>query len=194
MRNKLALSLGLVVLALLATGAYIYAMDGCKGDGKCKVGEEKCDSQSGGGCGMHNEKGAAAGAHQCKGDNPNCPNCLMTGADKLIQDASKSKDSGALAKQCGLMITKALGLVTESNALISGGNPDMAKITANSEMAAKLLMKSAQLSAKCQTMMPKTDKKAAGEAAAVYTCPMHPEVVSDKVGSCPKCGMDLVKK
>lgn len=28
----------------------------------------------------------------------------------------------------------------------------------------------------------------------MYTCPMHPEVISDKPGSCPKCGMDLVKK
>jgi hypothetical protein len=27
----------------------------------------------------------------------------------------------------------------------------------------------------------------------VYTCSMHPEVQSDKPGSCPKCGMDLVK-
>ena len=27
-----------------------------------------------------------------------------------------------------------------------------------------------------------------------YTCPMHPEVVSDKPGNCPKCGMNLVKK
>jgi membrane fusion protein, copper/silver efflux system len=27
-----------------------------------------------------------------------------------------------------------------------------------------------------------------------YTCPMHPTVVSDKPGSCPVCGMDLVKK
>ncbi len=26
----------------------------------------------------------------------------------------------------------------------------------------------------------------------VYTCPMHPEVRSDKPGSCPKCGMFLV--
>ncbi len=25
-----------------------------------------------------------------------------------------------------------------------------------------------------------------------YTCPMHPEIVQDKPGNCPKCGMDLV--
>ena len=30
--------------------------------------------------------------------------------------------------------------------------------------------------------------------AITYTCPMHPEVLSDKPGSCPKCGMTLVKK
>jgi hypothetical protein len=26
---------------------------------------------------------------------------------------------------------------------------------------------------------------------ANYSCPMHPAVVSDKEGKCPKCGMDL---
>jgi uncharacterized protein with PIN domain len=26
-----------------------------------------------------------------------------------------------------------------------------------------------------------------------YTCPMHPEVMSNKPGKCPKCGMTLVK-
>lgn len=31
-------------------------------------------------------------------------------------------------------------------------------------------------------------------SATVYTCPMHPEVTSDKPGKCPKCGMDLVPK
>jgi hypothetical protein len=32
------------------------------------------------------------------------------------------------------------------------------------------------------------------EKAVQYTCPMHPEVVQDKQGKCPKCGMDLVEK
>src|SRR5258707_222701 len=27
--------------------------------------------------------------------------------------------------------------------------------------------------------------------ASRYTCPMHPEVVSDQPGACPKCGMAL---
>jgi Cu(I)/Ag(I) efflux system membrane fusion protein len=31
-------------------------------------------------------------------------------------------------------------------------------------------------------------------AKEIYTCTMHPEVVSDKPGKCPKCGMTLVKK
>ena len=30
--------------------------------------------------------------------------------------------------------------------------------------------------------------------ATKYTCPMHPEVVQDKAGDCPKCGMKLVEK
>ena len=37
-----------------------------------------------------------------------------------------------------------------------------------------------------------TEQKAATKT--IYTCEMHPEVVSDKPGKCPKCGMELVKK
>ncbi|MDO1449231.1 efflux RND transporter periplasmic adaptor subunit [Rhodocytophaga aerolata] len=33
-----------------------------------------------------------------------------------------------------------------------------------------------------------------GQEEAYYTCPMHPTVRSEEPGSCPVCGMDLVKK
>jgi Cu(I)/Ag(I) efflux system membrane fusion protein len=32
------------------------------------------------------------------------------------------------------------------------------------------------------------------KAHAAYTCPMHPEVLSDKPGICPECKMDLIEK
>ena len=31
----------------------------------------------------------------------------------------------------------------------------------------------------------------AGDSATLYTCPHHPEVVSDEPGTCPKCHMKL---
>jgi len=42
-----------------------------------------------------------------------------------------------------------------------------------------------------KTPTPATEEKPAA-TNIVYTCPMHPEVHSDKPGKCPKCGMDLV--
>lgn len=36
--------------------------------------------------------------------------------------------------------------------------------------------------------------KATSTDSIIYTCPMHPEVISDKPGKCPKCGMDLMQK
>ena len=32
------------------------------------------------------------------------------------------------------------------------------------------------------------------EHATTYTCPMHPEIIRDKPGNCPICGMKLVPK
>jgi membrane fusion protein, copper/silver efflux system len=41
----------------------------------------------------------------------------------------------------------------------------------------------------CKT---KTDVTAESEVIQTYTCPMHPQIVQNKPGTCPICGMDLV--
>jgi len=38
----------------------------------------------------------------------------------------------------------------------------------------------------------KQHPQAPSPAATQFTCPMHPEIISDKPGKCPKCEMDLV--
>lgn len=47
----------------------------------------------------------------------------------------------------------------------------------------------------CGNSSSKDKKVEVKEVAMVqYVCPMHPDVVSDSPGKCPKCGMDLVEK
>jgi len=50
--------------------------------------------------------------------------------------------------------------------------------------------------AAAQRATPRASKKTQPRpaAAALYSCPMHPEVTSNKPGTCPKCGMALVRK
>ncbi len=43
-----------------------------------------------------------------------------------------------------------------------------------------------------QQIQPKNEEMQKQEA--IYTCPMHPEVVQKEPGKCPKCGMELVMK
>lgn len=41
---------------------------------------------------------------------------------------------------------------------------------------------------------PAAHEHGAAESSVVYSCPMHPDVVSDGPGQCPRCGMALVKR
>lgn len=62
-------------------------------------------------------------------------------------------------------------------------------------MAFAILFSAAAVFAVNPTTVPDTAKtKKVKPVKVQYTCTMHPEVLSDKPGKCPKCGMTLVKK
>lgn len=58
-------------------------------------------------------------------------------------------------------------------------------------LAALLLVGLVVESCSSKKRVPET---AAATAAAVYTCPMHPDIIRHEPGQCPVCGMNLVKK
>jgi len=47
----------------------------------------------------------------------------------------------------------------------------------------------------CNNILKNDQKPQTHQTSKVeYSCPMHPDVVQDKPGKCPKCGMDLQVK
>ena len=70
--------------------------------------------------------------------------------------------------------------------LLLGGCP-------STENPARKAVDAAETTAPVPTAVPSTGT-APAPSAEVWTCPMHPEVVQDHPGKCPKCNMDLVKK
>src|SRR5215208_5386121 len=66
--------------------------------------------------------------------------------------------------------------------------PDGADHPANADAPA------AAVAPPSQTLALVRDAELPATAPAAYSCPHHPEVVSDQPGDCPKCGMALTPK
>ncbi|MCW3108255.1 MAG: efflux transporter, family, subunit [Segetibacter sp.] len=50
------------------------------------------------------------------------------------------------------------------------------------------------ISSSCKHKESETHTHDVSEGKQLYTCSMHPQIIRDKPGKCPICGMDLVKK
>jgi hypothetical protein len=62
--------------------------------------------------------------------------------------------------------------------------------------AAALILAGGLLFTGCKSSASEPEKGSASTQVqgAEYTCPMHPEVLSNRPGKCPQCGMNLEKK
>ncbi len=66
----------------------------------------------------------------------------------------------------------------------------MKRVKGLSLLAAAILLAGNVLVGGCKH----TEADEHGSKMATYTCPHHPEVAQSSPGTCPKCGMTLVRK
>ncbi len=86
---------------------------------------------------------------------------------------------------CGMMVTP--GVAKGGTASAAGHEYWFC----NPKCREKFVAEPAKYLAPPAPLVPQTADEAAAEAAAIYTCPMHPEIRQAGPGSCPKCGMAL---
>lgn len=116
----------------------------------------------------------------------NCPICGMTLVKKTVTEKKTAAKSAAAPKK-----VTAVKKTTAKKPEITA-----AKTKTVTEVKKTILPKAKQTPkdpAAVKTPQHQTSDHNQHEAAQKsYTCPMHPEVISDKPGKCPKCGMNLV--
>lgn len=110
------------------------------------------------------------------------PHHMMNQMVSMVGPMAMSHGSGS---DTGLSMENGMGMLTKGHALSEDFGPGFGRgmaMTTNEQSA------SHAIGQKVATPLPLPTQ------GALYSCPMHPEVKSDKEGKCPKCNMALVKK
>ena len=107
--------------------------------------------------------------------------CMMKDGKMMVM-----KDGKTMAMNKSMTMKNGTSCMTNGECMMKDGSKMTMKNGDCMDMNGKM----------CNDKMKMTGSKKMTKKSesAVYTCPMHPEVVGVKGGACPKCGMDLVKK
>ncbi len=110
------------------------------------------------------------------------PHHMMNQMVSMVGPMAMSHGSGS---QTGLSMENGMGMLTKGHALSEDFGPGFGR-----GMAMTTAEQSASHSVGQKAALPVPLATQGG----LYSCPMHPEVKSDKEGKCPKCQMTLVKQ
>ena len=113
---------------------------------------------------------------------------LFVGANTA---SAQMKDCCMMKDGKMMMMKKGKTMPMTKDMIMKNGTKCMTNGECTMKDGTKMMMKEGD----CMEMSGKmcTDKMK-NMSAAMYSCPMHPEVTSNKAGKCSKCGMTLVKK
>ena len=117
--------------------------------------------------------------------------------------SAQNKTKEAIMKDCCMMkegkmihVKDGKAMPMDKDMVMKNGTTCMVNGECVMKDGTKMMMKDGD----CMDMNGKMDKcdmmtkSKKNTMAMTYTCPMHPEVINDKPGKCPKCGMNLVAK
>jgi Heavy metal binding domain len=106
--------------------------------------------------------------------------CMMKDGKMMVM-----KDGKTMPMEKDMIMKNGTTCMTNGECIMKDGSKMQMKNGDCMEMSGKM----------CNDKMKKMETKKTKKMAVMnYSCPMHPEVTSDKPGKCPKCGMDLVKQ
>lgn len=107
--------------------------------------------------------------------------CMMKDGKMMVM-----KDGKTMPMEKDMVMKNGTTCMTNGECIMKDGTKMMMKNGDCMEMSGKMCTD--------KTMQMKKTKTTKKMAAKDYSCPMHPEITSDKPGKCTKCGMDLTKK
>jgi len=117
-----------------------------------------------------------------------CPKCGMTLRKKVVSAKPKAISKPEV-KPVQKTEIKSKEIKNKDNVKIEKKNNSKKAKKADKSNVSKPVLNTSETKVLTQ---PKSHSKIQSQPQK-YSCPMHPEIISDKPGKCPKCGMDLIE-